>query len=64
MNLTNILAGAYRNRDKRDVLEYLRVVRKEDKRANQVHQWCILLCHGGFKGTEMYAVELWVKVIS
>ena len=43
-------------------LEDLRVVRKEEKRTNRFHQWCIVLCHGYFKGTELYAVERWVKV--
>ena len=27
-----------------------------------VHQWCIVLCNGYFKGTELYVVEKWVKV--
>ena len=51
------MAEAYRNRDQRDVLKYMRVVRKEERRVNRVHQWCIFLCHGNFKGTELYAVK-------
>ena len=46
------------------MLKYLRVVRKEKERVNGVHKWCIFLCHGNFKGTELYAAELWVKVIT
>ena len=28
------------------------------------HQWYIVLFHGYFKGTEMYDVERWLKVIT
>ena len=41
-----IVVESYRKRDNRDVLKYLRVVNKEDKMVNGVHQWCIILCHG------------------
>ena len=50
------MAEVYRNRDNRNVIEYLRVDWEEDKRVNRVNQWCIVLCHGDFKGTELYAV--------
>ena len=56
------MAEAYRNRDQRDVLKYMRVVRKEERRVNRVHQWCIFLCHGDFKGTELYAIERWMTL--
>ena len=29
-----------------------------------IHQWCIVLCHGNFKRTELYAMERWAKVIT
>ena len=50
--------------DNRYVLKYTRVARKEEKRANRFHQWYIVLFHGYFKGTEMYDVERWLKVIT
>ena len=31
---------------------------------DRVHQWCNVPCHVNFKGTELYAVKLWVKVIT
>ena len=40
------------NRDNSDMLEDIRVVWKENKIVNKVHQWFIVLCHGGFKGIE------------
>ena len=54
----------YRKRYKTDAFEYLRVVWKEEKRVNRVHQLCIFLCCVGFKGTELYAVKWWVKFIT
>ena len=30
---------------------------KRRKRVNRVNQWCIVLCHGNFKGKELYYVE-------
>ena len=45
-----LVAEAYRNRYNRDMLEYLRVLQKEEKRVNRVHQWFIVLCHDDFKG--------------
>ena len=59
-----IVAEAYQNRDKRGVLKDLWVDSKEEKRVNMVHQWYIVLCHGDFKDTERYHVELWVKIIT
>ena len=38
-----IMVEAYWNRDKIGVLEYMRVVCREDKRVNMVHRWCIIL---------------------
>ena len=54
----------YRNRDKRDVLEDMRVVWKEDKTVNRFHQWFIVLCHGDLEVKELYTVELWVKFMT
>ena len=64
MHPKKIAVEAYLNRDKRYVIKYLRVVRKEKKRVNRFHLWYIVLCYGYFKGTEMYADERWVKVIT
>ena len=51
-----IVAEAYCNSGKRGVPKYLRVVCKEEKRLNRVHQCCIVLCHGNFEGTEPYSI--------
>ena len=59
-----ILAEEYQNRDKSYMLKYIRVVRKEEKRMNRFHQWCIVLYHVYLKDTELYSCELWVKVIT
>ena len=60
----NILAEVYHTMNDRDVLKDLRVDRKEEKRLNRVHQWCIVLCHGNFKVIELYNVKRWMKVIT
>ena len=46
------------------MIEDMRVVRKEEKMVDRVHQWCNVPCHVNFKGTELYAFKLWVKVIT
>ena len=42
----------------------MRVVWKEDKIVNRVHQWFIVLCHGYLEVKELYTVELWVKFMT
>ena len=56
MHPEKIFAEAHWNRDKRDGLEYMRVVQNEETRANRVHQQFIVLYHGNLKGAELYAV--------
>ena len=60
----NIVAETYWNRDKRDFLKYTRMDQKKEKRLNRVNYWCIVTCHGGFNGMELYAVERWVEFIT
>ena len=51
------MVDMYCNRDNRGVLKDMRVIQKEEKNVNRVHQWCIVLCHSNLKGTELHAVE-------
>ena len=60
----NTVAEDYCRRDKRDVIGYLTVIQKEDKRVNMVDQWCIVFCYGYFEGLKLYAVKIWVNIIT
>ena len=40
------------------MLEYLRVVKKEEERVNRYDLWCIVLCYGNFEIMEFYSFEL------
>ena len=64
LHLINISAEEYHNRDNRGFPKHLRLVRKEEKGVSRVDQWYIFLCHGDFKGMELYDFKQWIKVVT
>ena len=64
MHPEKIAVEAHCNRDNMYVIKDMKVFCKEKTRVNRVYQWCTVLCHGNFKGTELYSVERLVKVIT
>ena len=53
----NIVVEVYCKGVKGGAIEDLSVIRKDNKRVNRFHKWCIVLCHGNFKSTKLYAVK-------
>ena len=40
------------------------VIQKEEKHVNMIDLWCIIWCHGNFKGMELYTVKWWVNTFT